>query len=73
MLIIETELLSLQWGARMQKLKFHLFRTQSLKVLPYKPGVGQYTAMHATPTARNFFLANFTLLVHSPAFFQKLS
>ena len=33
-------------------------RTQSLKVLPLKPGVGQYIAMHAMLTARNFFLAN---------------
>ena len=43
---------------RMQKLKFHLI-TQSLKVLSLKPGVGQYIAMHATLTARDFFLANF--------------
>ena len=35
-------------------------RTQSLKVLPLlKPGVGQYIAMHATLTSRDFFLANF--------------
>ena len=46
---------------RTQKLKFHLMRTQSLKVLPLKPGVGQYLAMHATLTARDFFLANFYL------------
>ena len=32
---------------------------QSLKVLPLRPGVGQYTAIHATLTARDFFLANF--------------
>ena len=38
-------------------------RTQSLKVLPLKPGVGQYTARHAALT--------FTLPVHSPAFFPK--
>ena len=44
---------------RMQKLKFHLVRTQSLNVLPLKPGVGQYIAMHAMLTARDFFLANF--------------
>ena len=42
----------------MQKLKSHLLRTQSLKVLPLKPGVGQYIALHATLTARYFFLAN---------------
>ena len=28
---------------RTQKLKSHLVRTQSLKVLPFKPGVGQYS------------------------------
>ena len=32
---------------------------QSLNVLPLRPGVGQYTAMHATLTARDFFLAYF--------------
>ena len=43
-----------------QKLKSHLVRTQSLKVLPLKPGVGQYIAINATRfTARDFFLANF--------------
>ena len=44
---------------RTQKLKSLLLRTQSLKVLLLKPGVGQYKAIHATLTARNFFLANF--------------
>ena len=44
---------------RTQKLKSNLMRTQSLKVLPLKPGVGQYIAVHATLTARDFFLANF--------------
>ena len=34
-------------------------RTQSVKVLPLKPGVGQCVAMHATLTARDFFVANF--------------
>ena len=42
-----------------QKLKSHLVRTQSLNVLPFKPGVGQYIAIHATLTARDFFLAYF--------------
>ena len=40
---------------RTQKLKFYLMRTQSLKVPPLKPGVGQYIAMHATLTAKDFF------------------
>ena len=44
---------------RTQKLKSLLMRTQSLKVLPLKPGVGQYIAMHATLTARDFFIAYF--------------
>ena len=44
---------------RTQKLKSHLTRTQSLKVPPLKPGVGQYIAMRATLTARDFFLAYF--------------
>ena len=42
---------------QMQKLKSHLVRTQSLNVLPLKCGVGQYIALHATLTARDFFLA----------------
>ena len=46
---------------RTQKLRSRLLRTQSSKVLPLKPGPGQYTAMHATPTARDFFLTNFYL------------
>ena len=40
---------------RTQNLKSHLVRTQSLIVLPLKPGVGQYIAIHATLTARDFF------------------
>ena len=43
---------------RTQKLKSHLVRTQSLNVRRLKPG-GQYIAIHATLTARDFFLANF--------------
>ena len=43
----------------MQKLKSHLVRTQSLNVLPLWPGVGQYIAVRATLTARDFFLAYF--------------
>ena len=44
---------------RTQKLKSHLVRTQSLNVLPLKPGVGQYIAIHARLTARDSFPANF--------------
>ena len=49
---------------RTQKLKSPLMRTRTLKVVPLKPGVGQYIAMHGTLTARDF-------TVHSPAFFPK--
>ena len=52
---------------RMQKLKSHLVRTQSLNVLPLKPPHN-----HATLTARNFFLIS-TFPVHSSAFFSKTS
>ena len=59
---------------RTQKLKSHLVRTQSLNVLPLKPGVGQYIAIHATITARNFvpclFLHFWFIHLH---FFQNLS
>ena len=55
---------------RTQKLKSHLMRIQSLNVLPLKPRVGQYIAIYAMLTARNFFLIS-TLPVHSPAFFPK--
>ena len=44
---------------RTQKLKSHLVRTHSLNVLPLKPRGGQERAIHATLTARDFFLANF--------------
>ena len=44
---------------RTQKLKSHLLRTQSSKVLILKPGVGPYMAIYATHTARDFFLAYF--------------
>ena len=44
---------------RTQKLKSHLVRTQSLNVLPFKPGVGRYIAIYAALTAREFCLAYF--------------
>ena len=44
---------------RTQKLKSHLVRTHSLNVLPLKLGVSQHIAIHATLTARDFFLAYF--------------
>ena len=44
---------------RTKKLKSHLLRTQSLRGLSFKPGIGQYIAIHATLTARDFFRADF--------------
>ena len=61
------------WELRTQKIKSHLLRTQSLNVLPLKPGIGQHIAIHATLTAMDILLANFYLPAHSPAFFQNLS
>ena len=58
---------------RTQKLKSHLMRTQSLNVLPLKPGVGQYMAIHATLTARDFFLAYFYLSSPFTCIFSKMS
>ena len=53
--------------------KSHLVRTQSLNVLPLKPGVGQYIAIHATLTARDFFLAYFFPSCPFTCFFAKTS
>ena len=81
----ETPLFEMHWSSvllviprsgelRTQKLKSHLVRTQSLNVLPFKPGVGQYIAIHATLTARDFFPCLFlhfqSIHLH---FFQNLS
>ena len=54
-----TYILTRSGELRTQKLKSHLVRTQSLNVLPFKPGVGQYIAIPATLTAREFFPAYF--------------
>ena len=56
---------------RTQKLKSHLVRTQSLNVLPVKPGVGQYIAIHATLTVRDFFPAYFYLFGPFTCIFPK--
>ena len=40
---------------------------------PFKPGAGLYIAMHATPTARNFFLANFYRAGPFTSIFSKTS
>ena len=44
---------------RTQKFTTHPLRTQSSNVLPFEPGTGPYIALHATPTAKDFCLANF--------------
>ena len=56
---LKSSLLPRSGELRTQKLKSHLVRTQSLNVLPLKPGVGQYIAIHAKLTARDFFLSYF--------------
>ena len=56
---------------QMQKLKIHLLRTQSSMDFPFKPGADLYIAMHATPTAKDFFLVNFYPVVHSLERFLK--
>ena len=56
---------------RTQKLRSHLLRTQSLEVLPLKPGVGQYIAilLRLLPGISSLLIS--TLPVHSPSFFSK--
>ena len=58
---------------RTQKSKSHLVRTQSLNVLPLKPGAGQHIAIHATLTARDFFLDYFYLSGPFTCIFSKTS
>ena len=43
---------------RTLKLKSHLLRTQTLRVLPLKPEGCQYIAIHATLPVRDFFPAS---------------
>ena len=58
-IILGSSLIPRSEELRTQKLKSHLVRTQSLKVFPLKHGVGQYIAIYATLTVRDFFLACF--------------
>ena len=63
-----------QWGAADAEIKVPSGENTELKnVLPSKPGVGQYIAIHATkmPGISSFLFS--TLPVHSPAFFCKTS
>ena len=48
-----------------------MWRIQSSNLVPFKSGIGQYIALHATVMARDFFCANFYRSVHSPALFLK--
>ena len=48
-----------QWGAADAEIKVPSGENTELNVLPFKPGVGQYIAIHATLTATDFFLAYF--------------
>ena len=72
-LALTTHFPSPQWGAADAEIKVPSGENiKSLNVLPFKPGVGQSIAIHATLTARDFSsLLISTLLVHSPAFFSK--
>ena len=54
-------LFAAQSGAVEAESKVPSVENPGLKVLRLKPGESRCKAMHATPTARNFFLANFYL------------
>ena len=69
---------SQQWGTaevnKTLKKKTNLLRTHISKVLHLKPGAGQNIAMHASRTARDFFLELISIfLVHSPSLISKTS
>ena len=59
-----------QWGTADAEIKVLSVENPGLtNVLPLKLGVGQNIAMHASPTARNYFLVLIsTFPVHSPSF-----
>ena len=64
----------LQWGAVDAEIKVPSGENTELKRSPCKAWSSQYIAIHATLTARDFFLSCLlisTLSVHSPAFFPK--
>ena len=48
-----------QWGAADAEIKVPSGENTELKRSPLKPGIGQSIAIHATLTARDFFLAYF--------------
>ena len=63
-----------EWGAADAEINVPSGENTELNVLPLKPGVGQYIAIHATLTARGFlpclFLPFRSIRLH---FFQTLS
>ena len=63
-----------QWGTVDTEIKVPYVENPELtNALPLKSGEGQYVALHALPTARNYFLVLIsTFLVHSPSFFLLL-
>ena len=48
-----------QWGTGDAIIKDPSVEDTQLKGSPSKPGIGQYIAIHAALTARDFFLASF--------------
>ena len=63
-----------QWGAVDAEIKVLSAENTELKGAPCKSLVGQYIAIHATLTARDFFLANFYPSgPFTSIFFQNLS
>ena len=63
--------LNQEWGAADAEIKVPSVENPELaNVLPLKPGVDENIAMHALPTARNFFFVLIlTFPVDSPSFF----
>ena len=63
-----------QWGTVDTEIKVPYVENPELtNALPLKSGEGQYVALHALPTARNYFLVLIsTFPVHSPSFFLLL-
>ena len=65
-----------QWGTADAKIEVPppIKNPELTNVLPFKPGVGQNIAMHASPAARNFFLVLFTtFMAHSHLIFSQSS
>ena len=60
-----------QWGAADAEIKVPSGENTELKRSPFKVGVGQYIAIHATLTARGFFLAYFYPYGPFTCIFQK--